>query len=66
MKWSLKTTYARHTKELKRNLTFTSLTLKPDRALLGDKSYRYNIKHVQHTNSKVYCKQEIQKYAQMK
>ena len=30
MKWSLKTTHAKQTKELKRNYTFTSLTLKPD------------------------------------
>ena len=43
MKWSLKTTYARHTKELKRNETFTSL-LKPDIAIYI--SYRYNIKHL--------------------
>ena len=44
MKWSLKTTYARQTEELKRNKHFKNQTL------LGDKSYRYNIKYVRPTN----------------
>ena len=65
MKWSLKTTHARHTKELKRNETFTSL-LKPDIAIYI--SYRYNIKHLYNIQIQKYIanKKIIQNYAQMK
>ena len=55
MKWVLKTTHARHSKELKRNLTFTSLTLKPDniehlhnlqiQKYIAKKVYIYRIMH---------------------
>ena len=66
MKWSLKTTHARHTKELKRNEAFTSL-LKPDIAIYI--SYRYNIKHlynIQIQTEYIANKKIIQKFAQMK
>ena len=63
MKWSLETSHARQAKNLKE--TKHSLVLHWNQTLLGDKSYRYNIKHVQHTNSTVYCKQKIQNYAHL-
>ena len=66
MKWSLKTTHAKQTKELKRNKTFTSLTLQPEIAIYI--SYRYNIKHLYNIQIQKYIakKKIIQNYAQMK
>ena len=73
MKWSLKTTHPRHTKELKRNQTFTSL-LKPGIAIyiyIYIYIYILQIQHktlynIQIQTEYIASKKIIQNFAQMK